>query len=221
MNDELTIVTPLDQFLAVSPEEELELVERIIKESLRDSNPEVAFQYGWQLRAGMQIRGWALAKLLYLMEQVWEDYKIGDNFYDAVTGYLALHKNTIKRYIEVWESRELIPPQLLSEFQQRAVRTHLPIASAIALGYEIDDDTWQKLADAPDLNTVSKIVREDVRGEKLKKGSISLFMDRNGSLWVFSHDKRYFFGSLSVEDEEEAVQKAINRVIKNSGILQA
>jgi len=221
MNDELTIVTPLDQSLAVSPEEELELVEQIIKESLRDHNPEIAFQYGWQLRAGMQIRGWALAKLLYLMEQVWEDYKIGDNFYDVVTGYLALHKNTIKRYIEVWESRETIPPQLLSEFQQRAVRTHLPIASAIAQGYEIDDDTWQKLADAPDLNTVSKIVREDVRGEELKKGSISMSMDRTGSLWAFSHDERYFIGSLEVDNMEETVQKAINRIVKNSGILQS
>ena len=113
MNDELTIVTPLDQSLAVSPEDELELVEQIIKESLRDHNPEVAFQYGWQLRAGMQIRGWALAKLLCLMEQVWEDYKIGDNFYDAVTGYLALHKNTIKRYIEAVSYTHLTLPTIL------------------------------------------------------------------------------------------------------------
>ncbi len=221
MNDELTIISPLDQALAVSPSDELDVVDDIIKESIRQKDPEVAFRHGWGLLAGIQIRGWALAKLLYLVEQCWDTYKIGDDFYDTVTGYLGKHKNTIKRYIEVWESREVIPPQLLSEFQQKAIRTHLPISSAIAQGYEIDDDTWQKLADAPDLNTITKIVREDVRGEELKKGSISLTIDRNGTIDVFSNNDRFFVGSLDIDCELEAVQKAINRIIKNSGILQS
>jgi len=169
----------------------------------------------------MQIRGWALAKLLYLVEKSWDDYEIGDDFYDTVTGYLALHKNTIKRYIDVWDSCELIPPKLLPEFQQKAIRTHIPISSAIAQGYEIDDNTWQDLADAPDLNTVSRIVREDVRGEELKTGSISLSIDRDGSIYAFSHDQRYFIGSLEVDHKVEVAQKAINRIIKNSGIMQA
>ena len=222
MNEELTIVTPLDQSLAISPNDELAMVEDVIKESIRQKDPEIIFQHGFQLLTGMQVRGWALAKLLYLTEKCWDVYKIGDDFYDTVTGYLALHKNTIKRYIDVWDSCDLIPPQLLPEFQQKAIRSHIPISSAIAQGYEIDNDTWQKLADAPDLNTVSAIVREDVRGEEPKKGSISLSMDRHGSIWVFVEtDVRFFVGSLNVEVKDEAVQKAINRIVKNSGILRA
>jgi len=221
MNDELSVVSSLDQPLAVSPDEELEKIDEIIKYSIRQGDPEIVFRHGFRLLAGMQIRGWALAKLLYLVEKSWDDYEIGDDFYDTVTGYLALHKNTIKRYIDVWDSCELIPPKLLPEFQQKAIRTHIPISSAIAQGYEIDDNTWQDLADAPDLNTVSRIVREDVRGEELKTGSISLSIDRDGSIYAFSHDQRYFIGSLEVDHKVEVAQKAINRIIKNSGIMQA
>jgi len=221
MNDELMIINPLDQPLAVSPDKELERIDEVIDISIEQRDPEIIFRYGFGLLAGMQIRGWALAKLLYLTEKNWDAYEIGDDFYDTVTGYLALHKNTIKRYIDVWDSCELIPPQLLPEFQQKAIRTHIPISSAIAQGYEIDDDTWQNLADAPDLNTVSRIVREDVRGEELKTGSISLSIDREGSIYAFSNNQRAFIGSLEIKNEDKMVQKAITRIIKNSGILQS
>ncbi len=77
------------------------------------------------------------------------------------------------------------------------------------------------MADAPDLNTITKIVREDVRGEEIKKGSISLSIDRDGSIYVFSHNQRVFIGSLEIKNEDEMVQKALNRIIKNSGILQS
>jgi DNA modification methylase len=44
-------------------------------------------------------------------------------------------------------------------------------------------------------------------------------MDDLGSIWAAFEGNRFFVGSLEIDSEEEAVQKAIERIKKGSGIL--
>ena len=41
-----------------------------------------------------------------------------------------------------------------------------------------------------------------------------------GSLWAIMEEERVFIGSLEVEDDNSIVQKAIERLTKNSGVVR-
>ena len=115
--------------------------------------------------------------------------------------------------------KELKPERYKEDIQQQAIRMQDYIAAALKQGEEINEEEWEKLAHAPDINTVLKVLREDVKGKPPRKGSLQLWMDDLGSMWATFEGEKFFVGSLEVDSDEEAVQKAIERIKKGAGIL--
>lgn len=222
MNDDtLMIIGSLDQPIQTDNGWVLKRIDEIIDESVEKHNAFIALNACKQLVEVSKTSGMALAKALHLTKQHWDEYDQADEFESVAYEYLGLHKATVDRYVNVWNmfAGKDVPEELKEEIQQRNIKDLIPVAKALEQGYEIGKDTWRDIADAPDFNTVSKIVREDVKGVAPRKGSLQLYLDDLGTIWAFYNDKKYFVGSLEVDSEDEAVQKSIKRIISGGGIL--
>ncbi len=221
MTDELLVFSGLDQPIPADSTEILQRVEEIIRRSVEERNAYTALDACKTLVQVSKISGLALAKALYLIEKNWSNYDETDKFEDIAYIYIGLHKHTVERYTVLWKmyAEKLIPDNISEEIQQHNVKAQIPIALALEQGYEIDDAEWEKLAHAPDLTTVSKILREEVKGKPPRKGSLQAWIDDLGSIWALYKGERFFVGSLEIDSEEEAVQMLIERIKKGAGIL--
>lgn len=220
--DELQIVTGRDQALPVNSVPILEQVEVAIKESIESGNVYIALNLCRDLIQATKLSGIALAKTLYLLRANWAIFTIEGEFDEIVFDYIGVTQYTVDRYIKVWSlfAEQVIPDNVREKIMQKNIKDQIPIANAIAQGHEITPEQWNEIAKAPDFNTVSRIVREDVKGAEPRSSGLQIKMDNIGTLWAWKTGKRYFIGSLEVTDEEIIVQQAIERLISHGGVMR-
>ena len=62
----------------------------------------------------------------------------------------------------------------------------------------------------------------EITGKERRSNSLRIWLDDHGSLFAYGGDdeERKFIGSLEVDDDDPVVQKAINRIINSTNILQ-
>jgi hypothetical protein len=172
------------------------------------------------LRQIAQLSGIALAKFFYLIRENWDEYEIGDDFDDVAFDYVGVAKETVDRYVRVWKMHELklIPEQFAEDIRQKNIKDQIPIATAVAQGYEINEDDWQELVDAPDNTTVGAKVRE-IKGKEPSKSALLIFLTSDGTLSVTQEGETEFVGYLNVDDAGLIAEKAIERIKRSAGIL--
>ena len=221
-DSDLLLVSSLDQPLSTDGDWILEKVDAIIEQSIKERNAHIALNFGKLLIQAAKVSGLALAKLLFIIKSNWSNYDIDEPFEDIAYIEMGLHEATVSRYVEVWQIFDggYVPKEIEPEIKQRNIKDIIPIAKAIKQGYEIDAEDWQRLADAPDLNSVSKIIREEIKNKPPRKSALMLFEDEVGSLWAWKEGNRYFVGSLEIDSDEEVVQQAIERIRKGAGVMR-
>lgn len=222
-DDELILIGALDQPLPADSTEMLEKVEKLILNAVEEHNVWKALNVCKELIQVQKISGLGLAKSLFLVRKHWSEFNADDAFEDTVYEYIGVQRYTVDRYVAVWDMFEAgyIPKNLREDLKQRNIKDLIPIANALSQGHEIDAEQWEKIAEAPNFSTVSKIVREDIKGSEPRSGSLTLSLDGVGTIWAFYNGERYFIGSLEISSDEDIVLKAIKRITDNSGILRS
>jgi hypothetical protein len=166
-----------------------------------------------------KISGLSLAKLLYELYEWWQSFenKGNDDFYDWIISDVSieLNRHTVDRYILVWQMhvQDVFPEQI----KNRPIKEQIAIAKHLQNGYPITD--WDELEMADNYADVGRILRK-MKGVEPKKGSIQIYLERDGSLYVWSNDFSAFIGYLDIKNESEQVQKAINRILDHSGVIR-
>lgn len=223
LDSELIIISGLDQNLPVDSLELEQRVEEIITQAIEEKDAWKALNVCKTMIEIQQLSGIGLAKALYMIKGNWSAFGLKETFEDVAFEYFGKHRFTVDRYLAVQEmyEKKLIPEEMRDDIKQMNIKSQIPIAKALEQGIEIDEEQWRKLAQAPDFSTVSKIVREDIKGAEPRKGSLVLSIDNVGSIWGFYDGDRYFVGSLEVDTDDEIVIKAINRILSNSGIMRS
>ena len=112
------------------------------------------------------------------------------------------------------------PKLIVPELQQKSIGVLIPVANALAQGAEFEESTWNKIVDAPDRNSVSKIINEEL-GREERSNRLNIWMDRDGSLWAQTREERKFVGSLEITDDADIVQAAIERICRSAGVLKS
>lgn len=218
MKDELIIITGLDQSLDVNHKPVFEKVKELIYEAIDRKDYNAALDVCRSLRAISQLSGMALARAFYLIRENWDKFETEDKFETAYE-YVGVAKETIDRYISVEEmyAHKEIPEEFVEQIREHNIKAQIPIALAIAQGHEIDDEDWKKLANAPDYNAVAREIR-DIKKQPPRSNALQIIMDKQGYVWVYVAGERHWVGELDIESEEESVQKAINRIVNNTGM---
>lgn len=216
-DDELAIFTGLDQSIPASIDV-LQKVDQEIENAICNKDLDAAMSVAIKLVNAAKVSGLGLARVLFKLYERWEDFETGDEFTDTISSYLGLHPHTIDRYVKVQMMLNVSPVR--SELEQHNIKDLIPIANAVAQGYEIENDQWEKMADAPDYATVAQIVRDEIKNKEPRKSSLQLHLDREGTIWAFVDQERFFVGSLEVSAQEPEIKQAIQRIKTSAGMLE-
>lgn len=198
----------------------LQKVDDIIQDAVEKNDPDIAGDALNYMLGVSRISGLTLAKTLYVLKFQWSKFKRRDSFEEYVEDYCGVKKTTRNRYVRVWElfvSGD-VPKSALEKIKLHPIKSIVPISNLWYQKYDITDENWSKLANAPDVATINEICRT-IKGKPSKSGSLQIFIESDGTLYAWQDNKRYFVGHLNVEDENEVVQKAIDR-IKSDKILE-
>lgn len=221
MTDELELLDGIDQSVPVDDTVILQRVDEIIAESIDKKDGYIALNACRQLRQIHKLAGIALAKFFYLIKRNWEVYDIGDNFSDTVADYAGVNRATVSKYVEIWRMYEdkLIPKEFEEEIRQKNIKDQVPISSLVTNDeYDLDEEDWQKIVDAPDFNSVSREIRQ-ITGKKPYSNALILYMSDDGTINAEQGGQMEYVGFLNIEGGEIA-QKATQRIIKSAGILR-
>lgn len=223
---DLVLVGDLDQPIDVIQTEFMAKIDAIINESIKEKDPSKSIQLCKFLIGTAQLSGLALAKILYELQNNWWRFDIDEAFVDFIFKEIGKHRHTVERYLKIANMLyNYAPKDIRPVLEKMPVGSLIPIASIVSQGYQLEPEDWVEFAEADNTQDVNRIARE-IRtgsGEKSRKSLLSLWMDRNGSIWAYNNnEERFFVGSLAIREAEEDdfIAKAIERIISNSGILK-
>jgi hypothetical protein len=168
-----------------------------------------------------KVSGLAKAKLLHGMDRWYSETKQeetrGDTFVDAVEADTGTTPVTTKRYVMAWKYiDECIIPK---DVQNRRMDDIIKISTVLEHGYDFSKDDWKELAKASNSSDVREILRK-ITGKSPRKSGMQIVIDRKGTINVYKDDMKYFVGYLEINSENETIQKAIRRIIDNTGIQE-
>jgi hypothetical protein len=221
MNDELTIISPLDQAIETDNQTILERVEALIQDAIDKKDVHAALNVPKQLVAVQKVSGVALARAMYLIKENWDKFEIEEPFDDVAFSYMGTSKETVRKYylVEKMHEEDMIPEPYREKISQMNIRDQIPIAYTLDMGYEIEEEDWQELSRAYDAPTIRAITR-GIQGKPPRKHALLITLNRDGSLVATKAGEIYEVGWLDVDDADEAVRQAIERIVKNTGIIR-
>jgi hypothetical protein len=218
---DLLEVNGLDQSLSVDTKPMLEKIDEIVQVSIEHKDVYIALDFGVNLIQVAQISGIGLAKLFYLIRKNWDKFEIGDDFDSVAYSYVGRTKATVDRYVRVWEMYEnqSIPEEFEEEIRQKNIKDQIIIATLPAQGYKPSEEEWQDIVDAPDYTSAAKKVRE-IKGKEPTKSALLIFISETGELSAQQEGETQFVGYLDINDAGDIAEKAIQRILRTSGVLQ-
>ena len=193
----------------------LSQVDDLIKSALEQDDIDIVLVEINKMRQAEDLVGKVLAKTLYLLHQSWYLFSISESekFIDILS---TVNITNPQRYLKVGQYIDSLPQAI----QDKPIREIIPITNAISQGYIISDDEWEKLERSGSLSETQRIVTKDVKGGKGRKSGLVGYLDSEaGTLYCWHDGERYDSGYLDIHNKEDAVQKFINRIVNNTGII--
>jgi len=217
----MTIMSSFDQPIYANTEWIEQKVDEIINKSLEEHDVFIALNACKELTTVSKLSGLGLAKFLYLIKKNWHKYNVEENFDDVVYAYIGVHKHTVDRYVKVYELiAEYAPSEVAPTLKQYNMNMLIPIANAVAEGFDVSEKQWEKILEAPDANAISTIVREEIKEIPPRKSLLLIvFHESDGTIWAWQNNTRHYVGKLEVDAEDNYVKRAIERITTNSKMI--
>lgn len=217
------IVGGIDQTLPMENAQKdiLKRVDEIMEQAITENNPEIAAHAIKSLLGVSRIGGLALAKFIYTFDFAWDNFKRRESFLDYAEETFGITKVTVDRYFRVWEMLVSgdIPKDNRQKLELKPIKSLIPIANLVKQGYEVEGKHWTEFANAPDVTTVNKICRK-IKGTEPKAGTLSLELERDGTLVAWKDGQKFTLGYLNINDKDEVVQKGIERLISDKVLVK-
>jgi hypothetical protein len=221
MSDDIEIVDDVVDAVFFVNETELSTddvmrgVDMVLEEIRRTGEFERGTDAVRSMHGVIRAAGWASAKLIHGMKKEWlEQGRNEDRFLDYMQDMTPLKRLIIDRYLRAWDA-QLHLPQLLTQ----PIKNGIALGAALAQGYELDDEQLEKLASAKSNQEFLGIIRE-VKGKEPRKGSLTIYLEKNGSLQAWQGDDTRFVGDLDISSKDPMIMKAVERIVTSSGIIK-
>lgn len=167
-----------------------------------------------------RVTGWASAKLCHGMMNLWvAQGHDADRFYDYIKDSTHLKQLIVERYISAWDAINKLPDTYTDQLVAQPIKNGIALGAAMSQGYEPSDEQIRKLAEAKSNQEFLSTIRE-VKNKPAKKGSLTIYLEPDGTLKAWQNNKVEFVGDLDVKSERPMVVKAIERIVKSAGILR-
>lgn len=199
----------------------LTTTEAVVRRVVERKDFESGFQFINDLHAQGRAFDDAIGMMLNGMYEIWNpDEHDGEKFGQAALRKTGLKPVTIYRHIKIQKALPLVPEDYREEIQEKGVKEKIQIAELVAGGYEVTEENWRDLAEAPDEKEVGRISRK-IRGVEPRSNWLAISIDDRGVLRVHTVRGVRECGRLFVDDDDQDVQKAISRLIGCSGVAPA
>lgn len=165
------------------------------------------------------VTGHAKAKLLWASSEWYKQNIPGESFADHVTSTTEMKKVTVDRYVATWRYVEDLT--IPKEIAERPMRDLVPIAMTLKQGYDISKEQWRKIKLSTNDGELRDVLRQ-VKGKAERKGAKVIKMSRDGSLYGWKGNKKYFIGYLNVADAANDVVLAefIEKIKISTGVVE-
>lgn len=198
--------------------------EAVVKQVVENRDFEYGFSEINRLHEYGKTFARAIGAILEGMEGVWKPSEHeGETFYNAALRRTGLSPITVRRHVKIQKALAsgVIPP----EYQEQIEANHgekelVQIANLIEGGYELKDEDWRDLAEAAGEKEVGRI-RRKIQNVEPRSNWLAISIDDNGRLFVHTVRGHREMGRLFVDDNDEDVKKAINRITGCAGIQPA
>ena len=206
---------------------EMKLVYDSVDEIMDKANlagPDIALEYALRLRAEGQVRGYALAHLLWRLKQQWKSFPTDDDFEDAVWKKLGYSTDTTYRYVKIWDdifANEKVPASVKPHLLGMPINTTYALA-APARQDELTAEHWEEVEQATDKQAIDEIIHKARGTEKKENPNLLVIMlEKDGRLRCRKGQEKYEdFGYLNLEKESDAVKAAIDRLLNKGGVIR-
>ena len=167
-----------------------------------------------------KMAGIALAKALWLGNKHWNNPT--EEFRDYAVRDYGIRSETIKRYIDVWDTILLAPETLREFLVKKPMQELIPVSTNIANGeLSPEDIDWEKYMLTTGYGEVSTMVR-GLTGQE-SPDRIRIYIDMStGDIHSWRGDQREYVGFLDVRRlDNEQVKKSVYRIINKSKLKEA
>lgn len=198
-----------------------EKVSQMVSQVIEHANLDEATNLVRSLVKIAKVSGKELSKVLTQFKQNWSIFETDEEFEEWAWRETGLHRHTIERYIriETMLSNPEIPQEVRKELADRNMTELFPVANMVSQGFEPTVDQWEEILSQPDETSIRSKVNQ-IKGAEPRSTSLTLRIDERGTIWAYKNGLNRFVGSLEIEDDSDIVQQAIERIVKNTGMLK-
>lgn len=199
----------------------LSRTEIVLKEVVDSKDFEGGFQFVKDLYTMGQTFDDAIGIVLSGMAEIWlpEEHD-GEQFEQAAKRITGLEIVTVQRHIKIQKALPVIPEDYREEIQNKGFKAKIRVAQLVEGGYEMTDENWRDIAEAPDEKEVDRISRS-IRKVEPRSNWLAISIDSNGVLNVHTVRGVREVGRLNTWDDNPDVQKAISRLTSCTGVQPA
>lgn len=195
--------------------------EQVVKDVVANKDFETGFQFINDLHAQGRAFDDAIGMMLNGMNDIWkpEEHE-GERFEQATLRSTGLKPVTVQRHLKVQRALPVIPEDYREEIQNKGFKAKIRVAQLVEGGYEMTDENWRNIAEAPDDKEVDRIARK-IRGDEPRSNWLAISIDNNGVLRVHTVRGVQECGRLDTWNDDPDVQKAISRLTSCTGVQPA
>lgn len=214
MTDEIITVPRTD----IIQSDFLKETEALVQQVKESKNFDGGFQFINDLHSQGRAFDDAIGMMLNGMNDVWIPAEHeGEKFGQAALRKTGLKPVTVYRHLKIQQALPHIPDDFREEIQDKGIKEKIQIAELVRGGYEVTEENWRDLAEAPDEKEVGRIARK-IKGVEPRSNWLAISIDDNGVLRVHTVRGVREVGRLYVYEDDADVQKAIARITGCSGI---
>jgi hypothetical protein len=204
----------------------LDDVDVTVSSAVLQGDPDIALQWAQAMRQEMQIRGVALAKLLYKLREQWALFEaagLNEPFEKVVCDNLGLTLQTVRKYTSMWEmvERYLLPADLPQKTKDEVLGKGARVLTLLTptIRDAEGDVDWEQIARASSKHDLRQLMPGE-RTSSSTRRTILLF--RDGTLKVKRGGGNYAkaFGMLNLESDDPDIQDAIDYMIRTLDIQE-
>lgn len=227
MTDDDLIIIENDYDASLNSREEIDQVGSMVDETLKRASDEKSIEPALAglvlLRKIAQSSVLGMGRFIYGIYQNWEDYEdvAGEDFFDFMYERTGLTRTTINRHIDIQEMLQEVPEKYKNQVEQLKFNYLRPMSALPKAGYLIADQDWKRFVQAGDAAEVRTLCRQ-IKGKPRRSSMLSIWINKDGTLQCLlqEEEKLKVIGYLDINNQDETVQKAVQRIIKNTGMLE-
>ena len=198
-----------------------EEVDNAVAQAVEEHDVRLVTKFGRALHRDVRVRGIAMAKLLWAVQDRWEDIGEEDEFYNVMESEIGLATSTIHKYVNLWDAvfaNPDIPDWVKQRLLYKSIKSLL-LLPAIAKEGGVD---WEEILKASSLNEMRAIIKGTRGAQTSSETAVFIQMDmRTGQLSARQGNNHFvIFGLLNLNIEDEGVTTAIERIIRESRIQE-